>query len=97
MTKERQRLFLEFDTRNHFPMGFIPYHNVIGVIPDTEFPDEYVIMGGHLDAFDVATGGVENGSAVTPAMEAARLIMVAGSKPKRTILVCPGQVRSLAF
>ncbi|MDD3568563.1 MAG: M20/M25/M40 family metallo-hydrolase [Bacteroidales bacterium] len=88
MAKERQRFFLEFDIRNHFRMGPIPYHNVIGVIPGTEFPDEYVIMGGHLDAFDVATGGVDNGSGVTPAMEAARLIMEAGGKPKRTILVC---------
>lgn len=32
-------------------------------------------MGGHLDAFDVATGAVDNGSGVAPAMEAARLIM----------------------
>jgi Zn-dependent M28 family amino/carboxypeptidase len=46
------------------------------------------MMGGHLDAFDVASGGVDDGSGVTPAMEAARLIMVAGGKPKRTILVC---------
>jgi Zn-dependent M28 family amino/carboxypeptidase len=46
------------------------------------------MMGGHLDCFDVATGGVDDGSGVTPAMEAARLIMEAGGKPKRTILVC---------
>jgi hypothetical protein len=88
LAKERQRFFLEFDIRNHFRLGPIPYHNVIGVIPGTEFPDEYVIMGGHLDAFDVATGGVDDGSGATPAMEAARLIMKAGGKPKRTILVC---------
>ncbi len=43
-------------------------------------------MSGHLDAFDVATGGVDDGSGVTPTMEAARLIMEAGGKPKRTIL-----------
>jgi hypothetical protein len=88
MTEERQSFELEFDIRNHFKMGPVKYHNVIGVIPGTEFPDEYVIMGGHLDAFDVATGGVDDGSGVTPAMEAARLIMKAGGKPKRTILVC---------
>lgn len=87
MAKERQTFELEFDIRNHFKMGPIKHHSVIGVIPGTEFPDEYVIMGGHLDAFDVATGGVDDGSGVTPAMEAARLIMAAGGKPKRTILV----------
>lgn len=88
MTKERRSFELEFDIRNHFKMGPVKYHNVIGIIPGTEFPDEYVIMGGHLDSYDVATGGVDDGSGVTPAMEAARLIMEAGGKPKRTILVC---------
>ncbi|HUS87484.1 MAG TPA: M28 family peptidase [Bacteroidales bacterium] len=88
MAKERQYFELEFDIRNHFRMGPVKYHNVIGIIPGTKYPDEYVIMGGHLDAFDVATGGVDDGSGLTPAMEAARLIMKAEAKPKRTILVC---------
>lgn len=88
MARERRYFQLEFDIRNHFKPGPVKYHNVIGVIPGTEFPDEYVILGGHLDAFDVGTGGVDNGSGVSPAMEAARLIMEAGGKPRRTILVC---------
>lgn len=88
MVVERRYFQLEFDIRNHFKMGPVKYHNVIGVIKGTKYPDEYVMMGGHLDAFDVATGGVDDGSGVTPAMEAARLIMEAGGKPKRTILVC---------
>jgi len=87
MAEERRNFLLEFDIRNHFRMGPIPYSTVIGVIPGTKYPDEYVIMGGHLDAYDVATGGVDDGSGATPAMEAARLIMKAGGKPKRTILV----------
>jgi len=86
--RERQDFYLEFDIRNHFKPGPVKYHNVIGVIKGTKFPNEYVMMGGHLDAFDVATGGVDCGVGVTPAMESARLIMAAGGKPKRTILVC---------
>ncbi|MBN1197853.1 MAG: M28 family peptidase [Bacteroidales bacterium] len=88
MVKERQNFFLEFDIRNHFRMGPVTYSNVIGIIRGTKYPDEYVIMGGHLDSYDVATGGVDDGSGATPAMEAARLIMKAGGEPKRTILVC---------
>lgn len=88
MVKERRYFLLEFDIRNHFKPGPVKYHNVIGIIRGTKYPDEYVMMGGHLDCFDVATGGVDDGSGVTPAMEAARLIMEAGGKPKRTILVC---------
>jgi hypothetical protein len=88
MVKERRYFQLEFDIRNYFKMGPIKYHNIIGIIRGTKYPDEYVMMGGHLDAFDVASGGVDDGSGVTPAMEAARLIMAAGGKPKRTIMVC---------
>jgi hypothetical protein len=88
MARERRYFLLEFDIRNHFKPGPVKYYNVIGVIKGSRYPDEYVMMGGHLDAYDVATGGVDDGSGATPAMEAARLIMAAGGKPKRTILVC---------
>jgi hypothetical protein len=88
MTRERKYFLLEFDIRNHFKPGPVPYQNVIGIIRGTQFPDEYVMMGAHLDAFDVATGGVDDGSGVSPVMEAARLIMAAGGKPRRTILAC---------
>jgi hypothetical protein len=88
MAKERRNFFLEFDIRNHFNPGPIKYYNVIGIIPGTKYPDEYVLMGGHLDSYDVATGGVDDGSGATPTMEAARMIMKAGGKPKRTIVVC---------
>jgi hypothetical protein len=86
LVKERREVFLEFDIRNYFRMGPVSYCNLIGIIEGSEFPDEYVIMSAHLDSYDVATGGVDDGSGVTPVMEAARLIMKAGGKPKRTIM-----------
>ena len=61
---------------------------MIGKIKGCKYPDEYVMASGHLDAFDVATGGVDCGSGVTPVMEAARMIMKSGAKPKRTMLFC---------
>jgi len=88
MAKERQRFELEFDIRNHFKMGPVVYNSVTGIIPGTEYPNEYVILSGHLDAFDVASGAVDDGSGLTATMEAARLIMKAGGKPKRTIIIC---------
>src|SRR5665647_1544888 len=88
MAKERHYFLLEFDIRNHFKPGPVKYYNVIGVIRGTKFPDEYVMMGGHLYSYDACTGGVDDGSGITPQMEAARLIMTAGGKPARTILVC---------
>ena len=86
MAKERRDFWLEFDIRNHFKIGPIKYNNVIGAIRGSKYPDEYVIISGHLDAFDVATGGVDCGTGIGPMMEAARLIALSGAKPKRTIL-----------
>ena len=86
MTKERRYFELEFDIRNHFRPGPIAYHNVVGMIRGSEFPDEYVIVSGHLDAYDVATGAVDDGSGISVTMETARLLAEAGAKPKRSIL-----------
>ncbi len=87
MVEEGEKVELEFDIRNYFRPGPIKFHNVIGWIPGTEKPDEYVILGGHLDGFTGGTSAVDNASGVGPSMEAARLIMEAGGKPKRTIMV----------
>lgn len=86
MAKERRDFLLEFDIRNHFRIGPIKYHNVVASIKGSKYPDEYVIVSGHLDAFDVATGGIDCGTGIGPMMEAARMIALSGAKPKRTIL-----------
>lgn len=86
MVKERRSFELEFDIRNHFKLGPVKYNNVIGKIKGSKYPDEYVMVSGHLDALDSGTGAVDCGVGVTPAMEAARMLMKAGAKPERSIL-----------
>lgn len=76
---------LEFDIRNHWRKGPIPLYNVIADIKGTEKPDEYVIIGGHIDSWDGATGTTDNGTGVSSTMEAARILGTLGIKPKRTI------------
>jgi len=76
---------LEFDIRNWFEKGPIPLYNVIAEIPGTEKPDECVIVGGHIDSWDGASGAVDNGTGCATTLEAARLLVKAGVKPKRTI------------
>lgn len=88
LAKERKYFQLEFEIRNFFRLGPVKFYNVIGKIPGTKYPDEYVILSSHLDCYDIGTGGIDDGSGVSPHMEAARLIMAAGGKPERTILVC---------
>ena len=80
-----KKVELAFDIRNHFRKGPIPLFNVIADIPGTEFPDEYVVVGGHIDSWDGATGATDNASGCATTMEAARILMAAGVKPKRTI------------
>ena len=86
MVEERRDFQLEFDIRNHFKLGPVKYHSVVASIKGTKYPDAYVIVSGHLDAFDVATGGIDCGTGIGPMMEAARMIAQSGAKPKRTIL-----------
>jgi cyclophilin family peptidyl-prolyl cis-trans isomerase len=87
LVEKGEEVILEFDIRNFFKQGPIKYHNVIGCIPGTEFLDEYVILGAHLDSYDHATGAIDNASGVSRMMEAIRILTEAGAKPKRSIMV----------
>jgi cyclophilin family peptidyl-prolyl cis-trans isomerase len=87
LLSEGNKVELEFDIRNYFRPGPVKYHNAIGWIPGAQYPDEYIILGGHLDGFDGASGAIDNASGATVAMESARLVMAAGGKPKRTLMV----------
>ncbi len=85
---DREDFQLEFDIRNHFFPGPMKHHNILAVIKGTKYPDEYVLMGGHLDAYDIATGSTDDGQGVSVTMEAARLLAAAGARPKRSIMFC---------
>jgi hypothetical protein len=61
--------------------------NVIGEIPGSQHPEEIVVMGGHLDSWDVGQGAQDDGSGIMATLEAAALIQKLGLKPKRTIRV----------
>jgi hypothetical protein len=80
-----KKVTLRFDIKNEFVKGPIPLFNVLAEIPGTEKPEEMVIVGGHLDSWDGATGTTDNGTGTCTTLEAARLLMKAGAKPKRTI------------
>jgi carboxypeptidase Q len=87
LVEKNEEVFLEFDIRNFFKPGPIKYHNVVATIPGEDISDEYVVLGAHLDSYDIATGAVDDGSGVSPMMEAVRILMKAGAKPKRTIIL----------
>src|SRR3984893_13591848 len=61
--------------------------NVIGEIPGREKPEEIVVIGGHIDSWDVGAGAQDDGSGIITALEAAYLIRKVGLQPRRTIRV----------
>jgi Zn-dependent M28 family amino/carboxypeptidase len=62
-------------------------HNVMGELRGREKPEEIVIMGGHLDSWDIGQGAQDDGSGVMGALEAVLLIKKLGLQPRRTIRV----------
>lgn len=62
-------------------------HNVVGEIRGTEFPDEIITVGGHLDSWDLAEGAHDDGAGCVQSMEIIRVLKELGIRPKRTIRV----------
>jgi len=61
--------------------------NVVAELRGSESPDEVVVMGGHIDSWDVGTGAMDDGGGVMVAWEAIRVLKRLGLKPRRTIRV----------
>ncbi len=80
MTVEIDSQFYDDD-----PMGY----NTIAEIPgsDPALKDEVVMLGGHLDSWHSSTGATDNGAGCAAVMEAARILLASGLKPRRTIRV----------
>ena len=78
---------LEFNIVNKiYPEGRTAY-NTIAEIPGTDKKDEIVMLGGHLDSWQSATGATDNAIGCATMMEAARILKAIGVTPRRTIRV----------
>jgi Zn-dependent M28 family amino/carboxypeptidase len=70
---------------NRFLPGPIVVHNTVGEIRGSEKPDEFVVVGAHLDSWDLGQGTLDNGAGTVVVLEAARVLARCGARPKRTI------------
>jgi len=68
-------------------LGEQPVSNIIGRIPGTERPNEYVMLSAHFDSWDASSGATDNGTGTVMMMEAMRILKQVLPHPKRTILV----------
>ena len=63
----------------------VPSFNVVGEIRGSEFPNEIITVGGHLDSWDLAEGAQDDGAGCVQSIEVLRAFKAVGIKPKRTI------------
>ena len=77
---------LKFTLSSHWD-GTYTSQNVIGEITGREKPDEVVVIGGHLDSWDLGTGAIDDASGCAITMATAKLIKDSGIQPYRTIRV----------
>lgn len=86
--KDGPRPKVELEVSNKFIPGPITVYNTVGEIKGTEKPDEFVVVGAHLDSWDLGSGATDNGTGSCVVLEVARTLGAlakAGIKPKRTI------------
>ncbi len=82
LQKEKVRVSLK--TNGYFLPDTIG-HNVIGELKGTEFPDEIITVGGHLDSWDNCEGAHDDGAGCVQTIEIMRAFKATGYQPKRTI------------
>jgi hypothetical protein len=76
---------LKINVQNRATDGGVETANVVGDIRGSEHPEQIVVVGGHLDSWDLASGSTDNGVGATATLGAAEAIMKSGQKPLRTI------------
>ena len=62
-------------------------YNVIGEITGTQYPNQIIIVGAHLDSWDLGDGSHDDGAGCVQSMDVLRLLKQTGVRPKRTIRV----------
>ena len=82
LQEEPVRVFMRSTPQN---LGEVPSFNVIGEIRGSDFPEDIILVGGHLDSWDVGTGAHDDGAGCVQAMEVLHMIKRLGYRPKRTI------------
>lgn len=76
---------MELELTNTVRPGPLEVYNTVAEIRGSEKPDEVVLLGAHLDSWDLATGATDDGTGCAAVLEAARALQAANVQPKRTI------------
>ncbi len=82
LKEKKVKLFMKMNCEQ---LPDVESYNVVGEIWGTEFPEEIITVGGHLDSWDLAEGAHDDGAGAVQSIEVIRALKGIGIKPKRTV------------
>ena len=103
VSEDKIPVTVRVNIRNEFYPDGKTVYNVTGELPGSDKADEVVMLGGHFDSWNAATGATDNAAGSADALEAIRLLKAVGAHPRRTIRVAlwsgeeQGSLGSIAY
>ena len=85
LLQQHRPVSIEIDVENSFSKGTVRSDNTVGEIKGAVHPEEVVIVGAHLDSWDLGTGATDDGFGAAAVLAAAQALVQAGVHPARTI------------
>ena len=82
---EGKTVRMKINVQNRVTDGPVETANVVGDITGTEHPEQVIVVGGHLDSWDLSEGATDDGTGTASVLGAAEAIVKSGRKPRRTI------------
>jgi hypothetical protein len=82
---QHKPVHIKIDIQNRVTPGPVGSANVVGEIRGSEHPEQIIVVGGHLDSWDLAEGTTDDAMGVATTLAAAEAILTAGAKPRRTL------------
>ncbi|HXW61087.1 MAG TPA: M20/M25/M40 family metallo-hydrolase [Candidatus Acidoferrales bacterium] len=76
---------MKINVQNQFTSGPVESANVVGEVRGLQYPEQIIVVGGHLDSWDLASGATDNGCGTATTLGAAEAVVKSGKKPRRTI------------
>lgn len=80
-----KKVHVRLNVQNTFSAGPVESANVVGEIRGQEHPEEILVVGAHLDSWDLSEGATDNGTGTASVLAAADAIVRSGQRPRRTI------------
>lgn len=82
---KKGKVYAQIESKCKMRPDLVPSYNVIGEIKGSMYPDEIIVVGGHLDSWDVGEGATDDGAGCVQSIEVIRTLKALGIRPKRTI------------